>query len=549
MNGNESLKDQILNSVDDKLIADNCSKIKSVYFLNEKEKETNKKNGFKWGLIGTSLTAALVCAIVIPAVVLTPTNDVSAEVPQTVSNQSKDISFGVSSIAEVLSSQFAEDQAVAKAKVLNRHDEPRPEDFWHGDKEEDDTNYLVTVEQMYSLVTPYLSTVNNLLNGTEFPYQIENNDSEEYPFKIGNFIFNVVEDKEQEGEVVEEETEKTEENLVEEVIEQLKVKEFEEPEQPEEPIEQPEEPVDDEEDEIDDRPDFTFIREFYEITGQLVVDDVTYPVTGQQITFGCKSEHDDEQYSELYLNAQKDETHEVTIFKSTYSYSFANSFKNISMTKDYTEEAYAYLETEINTVTRHNKEYQERKVINAVEITSSTSNKTINEEIKKSNNEVYLSLESSYEDDDGIENTIDADLSFRLPNEKEEKPHMDFHSFFDTKEEEEPIEEEPIEQPEEPVEEEVAENEKAFRVDYECKVIKNTPYENKEEYGHGQHRDNRYSLKRIDQHNEYTTVFGSFYVYKDIEGNLIDPDFATEGRHQVIGNGGYNHDWYDVWDW
>lgn len=531
MNGSKSLKDEILNSIDENLIADNLSEIKTIYFRNQATKQKTK-NGFKWGVLGTSLAAAITCAVVLPIALNQPSESnptSNNEVPQAVSKQSKDISFGVSSIAEVLSSEFQEAEATQKAKLMRGPGAP-DDDFWGREGEEDDTNYLTSVEAMYSLASPYLPTVNKLLNNAEFPYEIEENDSEDYPFKIGNFIFNVVENKEEEGEV--ENTESDETTTEEEV-------DINDPEisnQDDERLNDGEPDEQEHEEDEDDHPNFSFIEEFYEITGQLITDDVIYPVTGQQITFACNSKHDDAQYSELYLNAQKDDTHEVTIFKSTYSSSFSNSFKEATLNEEYSYESYAYIETELNTVTHNEKEYVERKIINAVEIQSESISNSVNDVIKTDDSEVYLSLKSSYEDEDGVENTIDADMSFRLPNETKDNHSEHMFGFMDIENE---------------TTEEAEANNKAFRVDYECKVIKNTPFEMDEEYGHGQHRDgtNKMPMRMMDPHENYTVVFGSFYVYQDEEGNLIDPDFTTEGRHQVVGSGGYNREWYDNWDW
>jgi len=590
------LRTEILNSIDDSLIKDNSHDIQQTFLARSK-----KKKGLIFGLSSGALATACL-AIAIPLAInglSNPgNNNAVKELPTTVSTQTNDISFSIASVSNFLSGN-ASNANTKKARSYGFGECPP------GGHDEDpykkDTSYLESVEAMYDLANPYFATIDALLNGSELEYKVEASGNETYPFKLGNFIFNVVEDKDEEGEVSEEETPEEDEDEgetpTENPVEDARIRsrggrfeegqegpkdpgeEFDEgPEEefdegPEEEFDEDnnEEPVDEGEEveEKDDDPTFNFIAEFYRIEGLLTINEVDYPVTGEQITYGLITDHSDTQYSELYLNVtykEEEKDKELTVFKTTYTDTYQNTFKDdINFSVEVTEESYAYVESELTTVTtRSGKEKVQRDIVNAVEIIVTKDKTTLGEKERESA-DVYLDLESSYIDEDEVENTIEADLSFRLPKSEDDHGH---HKYYlddieeptgDVVNDEDSNPEETDENPTEEVEE--VTTTKAFRVDYEAKVTSNQEFTREDEYGHGQHdrdgghRDGYgpgphygYGPGPGPMESVTSVVYGSFYVNKDAEGNYIKPDFASEGRHNSSGTG-YHNGWFNDWDW
>jgi len=554
-----NLKTEILNSVDDSLIANRSREIK-LAFAEKQTKPQPKTSGIKWGFLGAGFAALACAAVVIPLAV---GGKQAAKMPETVNDQINDISFGVASISGVLS---ATNKSQSK---LRAREYPGYGDYGYGygdhgyGPEQQTMDYLGPVEKMYEISSPFYQTVDGLLNGAEFTYKVEASGNEKYPFKLGNFIFNIVEDKEAEGEITEEEP--TEEETGEGLPIEAKrshhrgeddfdddyydgyYDDYEEG-YPDDDYGYGDDYYDDYYDDYEE-PTYTFVEEFYRIEGILTIGEEEFPVTGQQATYTFTIENDVDKASELFLNVKTDDTHETSVFKSTYEGSFSNTFRDEStFTYNYVEETYAYYESELETTTdHHGHERTHRNITSAIEISTVKDQSILNDETLREDAKVYLALESSYVEDE-VENTISADLYFRLPKNKES-------GRYELTRSEEEVPEAPVEgeetTEETPVEEETPVTTKAFRVDYDCRIIKDVKFE-KDDYGYGQYDNRRGGGYHHGDYghgyNNYITVEGAFYVYKDAEGNLLKPDFETEGRHNVHSNG-YHGGWFESWDW
>jgi len=571
MTTKKTFKDEILETVDGNIIKDNKELIK-LEFTSKKATKAQKRPGFSWGLFASGMTVAAACAVVIPLALRgnQPTTNAIDLVPQSVANQVNDLSFGIGSMSGILTSINSKPNA-SKLSAARFDGGPHgPEEF--GPEEHKEEDLLTPLNAMYSLVSPYLTTVDALLNGSEFVYQVEASGDTTYPYKLGNFIFNIIENTEEEGEIDEpEEGEDTDgditddDQMIDSVVTNRHRGYRDDPigdgegegEHVDDPID---EGGDTEPSEDEENINFNFIDEYYEIVGKLIIDEETsYDVNGVQITYGytfeCDEMSDEAKYSELYLNVNTDETHEITVYKSTYSETYSNTFRDdTEFSMEYVEETYAYIESELVTTTNwRDEEVVKRDITTAVKIDTAKDTTSIGEDSREKTM-VYLSIESSYIDEETeTENTIEADLSFRLPRTTED--HHDHCFTIKDADVGEPTEGEPTEGgPEEgePTEEpEEVEPSKAFRVDYDLKVIDNTPYEREDGFGHGQPGHEWGGHRGMDGpgHSQYKSIYGMFYMYKDAEGNLLDPDFSTNGTHQSMSNGGYNHDWYDNWDW